>query len=105
MTGEQVSGFFISFPPDVCTEILAALGENGYTEDIDGLKNYITESLLEFEDEEESATESVKNKVRSKFVDELGAYINQHPEEIAGYLNLGKSLLSKVVKQKRQPKN
>ena len=94
----QISGFFLSFPETECEEIRGALSDLGYSMDNEGLKKWIVDSLLSDEESEDPPGGDTSGG-RGRMWEQLNNYIANHPEEVAGFMELGRTALSKLQKK------
>ena len=84
----QISGYFLAFSPDELSEINKMLDEEGYTQDIDGLKKFILDCTA---DEPIPGSAGATDRV----IDGVGRFIKDNPATVQAALSIGKSILFK----------
>lgn len=95
---EQITGFFLSFPENDCRLIRERLTTLEYSPDIDGLKEFLLDSLFD-EEEEDLATpeQSKKDHLIRMAVD----YVQEHPEQVQYYKNMFGQAFTNLMKKTR----
>jgi hypothetical protein len=84
----QIEGYFLSFSPGELAEINTMLDEEGYTQDIEGLKKFILDCTAEEPvPGSAGATDRVINGVER--------FIKENPATVQAALSIGKSVLFK----------
>jgi len=94
MKTEQINGWFLTFKDDEEQLIREALTELGYTADVEGVKEYLLDSLSEEEDEPlgTGATERVMGNI-------IGFAV-QNPDKIKGMAQAGMSMFQQAMKKR-----
>lgn len=86
MRSEQIEGFFLSFSTEEADAIRAALEEEGYTPDGEGLKEVIVDALF---GEEEKV-------VKNDFVGKAQKFLADNPETVRLGMRLAQGLFKRA---------
>lgn len=87
-TPGQIAGYFLSFSPVELSEINTMLGEEGYTQDIEGLKKFILDCTA---DEPVPGSAGATGRV----INGVERFIKENPATVQAALSIGKSVLFK----------
>jgi hypothetical protein len=97
---EQISGFFLSFSEEQKTEICNNLETNGYSRDIDGLKQFIIDELTGDVEETDPDPEPEPGPVPGEWLFRAVEYATDHPEVIDYYKNMFGSAFTRLFNKK-----